>query len=49
MKSEYTINYGIYPALLGIDNPNGLIEKVNEIQFIDTKTQKQIHSQKITA
>ena len=39
----------IYPALLGIDSQNDLIEKVDEIQFIDTQTEEVLHSHKVTA
>ena len=49
IKSDYKYNYGIYTTLLGIDNQNDLIEKVNEILFVDTKTGKVLHSHKITA
>lgn len=46
-KSDFEIYAGtlesyIYPALLGIDNENDL-NKLNEIQFIDTQTGKVIH------
>jgi len=47
-KSNFEYNYGIYPALLGIENQNDLIGKVNEIQFIDAKTGTVIHSHKVT-
>ncbi len=36
----------IYPALLGIENRNDLNEKVNEIQFIDSKNNI-LHTHKI--
>ena len=49
MRSEYEINYSIYPALLGVNNQSDLIEKIDEIRFVDTKTGEQLHSQKITA
>jgi len=34
----------IYPVLLGIDDPKDLKEKVNEIQFVDSQTDKLLHS-----
>ena len=48
IKSNYEVNYDIYPALLGIDNLSDLIDKV-EIQFVDTSTDELLHSHKITA
>jgi hypothetical protein len=48
IKSNFEFKYGIYLALLGIDNQNDLIGKVNEIQFVDTKTEKVIHTHKVT-
>jgi hypothetical protein len=49
IKSDFEFNYGIYPVLLGIENNDDLIGRVNEIQFIETKTGKVIHSHKVTA
>jgi len=53
-KSDFELYYGklesnIYPALLGIDNQNDLIERINEIQFVDTQTGKLLHAHKVTA
>ena len=53
-KSDFELYYGklennIYPALLGIDNQSDLVERINEIQFVDTKTGKVLHSHKVTA
>jgi len=52
-KSDFESYYGklersIYPALLGVDSQSDLIEKVNEIQFIDMQTGEMLHSQKVT-
>jgi len=49
IKSDFEFNYGIYPALLGIDNQSDLIGRVNEVKFVNTKTGELLHSQKITA
>ena len=49
IKSNFDFNYGIYPTLLGINNQNDLIGRVNEIQFVDTQTGKVLHSHKVTA
>lgn len=53
-KSDFELFYGrlenyIYPALLGVDNQSDLKEKVDEIQFIDTKTGQVLHSHKVAA
>jgi hypothetical protein len=53
-KSDFEVYYGrlesyIYPALLGVDNQTDLNKKVNEIQFVDTKTGKLLHSHKVAA
>lgn len=47
-KSNFEVYYGkleshIYPALLGVDNQIDLLNKVNEILFIDTQTGKVLH------
>ena len=47
--SCYEVDYGIYTALLGIDNQSELIGKVSEIRFVDTHTDELLHSHKITA
>jgi hypothetical protein len=53
INSEFEFSYGIYSALLGINNPSDLIGKVNEIQFIQyvapSLTEKVLHSHPITA
>lgn len=46
-KSDFEVYVGklenfIYPALLGVDNENDL-QKLDEIQFIDTQTGKVLH------
>ena len=48
-KSDFEYNYGIYTALLGINSQSDLIDKVDEIQFIESKTGNMLHSHKITA
>jgi hypothetical protein len=44
LQSEYKYNYGIYTALLGIESQNDLIDKVDEIQFVESKTGNVLHS-----
>jgi hypothetical protein len=39
----------IYSLLLGIDNPSDLIDRISEIQFIDTKTETVMHTHRVTA
>lgn len=51
-NSNFEVHFGklegyIYPALLGIDNQNDLNKKVNEIQFVDSKTDNILHTHKI--
>ena len=47
--SNYEVDYGIYTALLGVDNQSELIGKVSEIRFVDTHTEELLHSHTITA
>ncbi len=54
LKSDFEVYYGkletfIYPALLGVDNLSDLIEKINEISFVDTQTGNVLHTHKVTA
>jgi hypothetical protein len=49
INSDFVFNYGIYSALIGIENQSELIDKVKEIQFVDLETDKVLHSHKITA
>jgi len=44
---DFELNFGIYSALLGIDNISDLIGKVNEIQFIESQTGKVLHSHQV--
>jgi hypothetical protein len=53
-KSNFEVYYGklesyIYPALLGVENQTDFVEKINEIQFIDTQTGAILHKHKISA
>jgi hypothetical protein len=49
LNNDFVFNYGIYSALIGIENQSELIDKVNEIQFVEPLTDKVLHSHKITA
>jgi hypothetical protein len=49
IKSEFQFNFGIYAALLGIENQSDLIEKVKEILFVDTQTGAVLHSHSVSA
>ena len=51
-KSNFEIFFGelenyIYPALLGVGSQSDLSHKVDEIQFVDTQTEKVLHSHKV--
>jgi hypothetical protein len=49
INTDFDFSYGIYSALLGINNQSDLVGKVNEIQFINTQTGKVLHSHQVTA
>ncbi len=37
----------IYPAMLGIEKQSDLIQKIQEVRFVDTQTGKVLHTYKI--
>jgi hypothetical protein len=52
-KSNFELYYNklesyIYPALLGVDNQSDLMEKIEEVQFVDNQTGKVLHTYKVT-
>jgi hypothetical protein len=51
-KSDFELHYGkleshIYPVLLGVAHRDQLNEKIDEIQFVDTRTGKVLHAHKL--